>query len=132
MVHIYLEFRYDFIMDEKNKIRYCLWLPLKLIRPNKYTVRIVKFGTFHLEAHKEDLIKWRLYPDGIFIVHFYYKWLEFGVLFILNLIWFESSNYHLKFKIFLWLVKKTKILWQGQGECPFCGNFETINHLFVT
>lgn len=45
-----------------------------------------------------------------------------------------------KIKIFLWLVKKNRILtktniakggWPGSLDCPFCGLPESINHLFV-
>ena len=52
-----------------------------------------------------------------------------------------KSKIPLKIKIFLWLLRNDGILtksnlakrgWQGNLDCPFCGSFESIDHLFVT
>jgi zinc-binding in reverse transcriptase len=50
------------------------------------------------------------------------------------------SQIPLKIQIFLWLVRKNKILtkkkllkggWQGSSQCVFCSDTKNINHLFI-
>jgi zinc-binding in reverse transcriptase len=83
---------------------------------------------------------WRWCNIGIFSVHSCYYSLDFGggKHSAFQSIW--SASIHLKFKIFLWLVRQNKILtkknlikkgWQVDMHYIFCNDIETADHLFI-
>jgi hypothetical protein len=95
---------------------------------------------FTLTDFLEDRLLWRWSNNGQFSVHSFYTWLEFGGIpnSEFDTIW--KAPIPLKVKIFLWLLKKNKVLtklnlvkkgWLGPIDCPFCGLPESIDHLFV-
>ena len=87
-----------------------------------------------------DTLYWRWSSVGKFTVHSFYQWLEFGGIKNITFKTIWLSKMPLKIKIFLYLLKRDKILtkgnlikrgWQGDPSCPFCGEFESTDHLFV-
>jgi hypothetical protein len=87
-----------------------------------------------------DTLLWRWSSIGKFTVHSYYMWLEYGGIpnFEFTFIW--SSKIPLKIKKIFYLLKRNKLLtkenlshrgWIGNTSCPFCGSFESTDHLFV-
>jgi len=93
-----------------------------------------------LSSHLEDRLIWRWSQDDHFIVHSFYKWLEYGGIpnSEYDTIW--KSHVPLKIKIFLWLVRRDKILtkvnlatkgWPGDLTCAFCDQHESTDHLFI-
>jgi zinc-binding in reverse transcriptase len=83
---------------------------------------------------------WRWSVSGIFSVHSFYEWLDFGG--IINneydIVW--KSDIPFKIKKNAWLVRKKKILtndnlvhrgWDGDTFFAFCGSYEDIDHFFV-
>ena len=99
-----------------------------------------QFLHFTLNNSLEDRLLWRWSITGTFTVYSFYKWLEYGGIpnTEYDTIW--KSKIPLKIKIFLWLVRKNKILtklnlvkkgWSGPTDCPFCGLPESTDHLFT-
>jgi hypothetical protein len=92
------------------------------------------FFHFTLSDQLEYRIIWRWSTNDNFTVHSFYKWLEYGGMpnSKFSTIW--KSHIPLKIKIFLWLVRKDKILsktnlvskgWQGDTKCVFCDQIES-------
>ena len=99
-----------------------------------------RFQHFTLSDRLEDRLIWRWSKDDNFTVHSFYQWLEYGGIpnKEYNSIW--KSHIPLKIKIFLWLVRRDKILtkinlvakgWQGDISCVFCGQPGDTEHLFI-
>jgi zinc-binding in reverse transcriptase len=97
-------------------------------------------GILHLNPLENDICVWRWHSSGFFSVHSFYEWLDFGgvVSQEYDIVW--KSKIPLKIKIFMWLVRRKRILtkdqllkrgWQGDLSCIFCGQLETIDHLLV-
>ena len=87
-----------------------------------------------------DSLLWRWSSNGTFSVHSYYLWLEYGGMVNTEFTAIWSSKIPLKIKIFLYLLKRNKVLtkenliskgWTGDTSCVFCGAFESTDHLFV-
>jgi zinc-binding in reverse transcriptase len=87
-----------------------------------------------------DEIIWRWKQDECFSTHSLYIWLEFGGIFNPQFTHTWKAPISLKIKIFLWLVHQNKILikdnlikrrWHGDTKYIFCGEFETVTHLFI-
>lgn len=87
-----------------------------------------------------DTLSWRWSNIGAFSVHSFYLWLEYGGIKNSTYTTILLSKMPLKIKIFLYLLKRNKILtkgnllkkgWQGDTSCHFCGELETTDHLFV-
>lgn len=87
-----------------------------------------------------NTLYWRWSYVDKFTVHSFYQWLEFGGIknTEFNSIWLFKLS--LKIKVFLYLLKRDKVLtkgnllkkdWQDDHACPFCGELETTDHLFV-
>ena len=100
-----------------------------------------KISNLVLNIFQHDQLVWRWSTSGMFTVHYFYAWLDYGGVPNNTFITIWQAKIPLKIKIFLWLVKKNKILtkvnlakrgWQGSVDCPFCGLAESTNHLFVT
>jgi zinc-binding in reverse transcriptase len=78
--------------------------------------------------------------SGLFSVHLFYEWLDFGGIISneFNIVW--QSKIPFKVKIFMWLVRRKRILtkdqlfrkgWTGDSCCVFCGEHDDIHHIFV-
>ena len=89
----------------------------------------------------EDRLIWRWANNASFTVHSFYRWLEYGGIPNTEYQSIWKSHIPLKIKIFLWLVRKNKILtkanlkikgWQDDSFCVFCSQLETTDHLFVS
>ena len=100
----------------------------------------ITYDKVFFDLSKPDYISWRWGPCGKFTVHSLYLWIvNRGIPnTTYDTLW--NSNIPLKIKVFMWLVMQDKILtkenllnkgWQGDISCPFCGVFETTDHLFV-
>lgn len=87
------------------------------------------------------MICWRWTNTGRFTVHSLYKWIEYGDIpnHTYDQTW--TAKIPLKIEVFVWLVRQNKVLtkhnllkkdWLEDPSCPFCGQLETTNHLFVT
>jgi zinc-binding in reverse transcriptase len=98
-----------------------------------------KLSTISLNTQEDSYI-WRWNNKGIFTTNSCYSWLDFGGVenTQYQLVW--SASIPLKIKMFLWLVRKNKILtkdnlqkrgWRGQTKCIFCKAHETIDHIFI-
>lgn len=86
-----------------------------------------------------DSSRWLLEKNGQFSVKSFYNVLAVKqVDFPFKYFW--KIKLPLKIKVFMWLIDKNSILtrdnllhrgWQGPKECVFCGNDESIDHLFL-
>lgn len=67
-------------------------------------------ATFTIQPLVLAKILWTWNSSGIFLVHSFYEWTEFGgmINYEYDVIW--QSKIPLKIKIFLWLVRKKKVL----------------------
>jgi zinc-binding in reverse transcriptase len=96
-----------------------------------------EFQHFVLHSCDNDTLQWRWNSKGRFSVHFLYNWLEYcgfkNTKF--SVLW--RTNISLKIKIFVWLVRKNRVLtklnlqkkgWNENVRCMFCA----ADHLFVT
>lgn len=86
-----------------------------------------------------DSSRWLLEKNGQFSFKSFYnvlvtKQIDFPFKY------FWKLHLPLKINVFMWLVEKKSILtrdnllhraWKGPKECVFCGNDETIDHLFL-
>jgi zinc-binding in reverse transcriptase len=97
--------------------------------------------TFTLHPLQYDIIQWRWHKLGLFSVHSFYKWLDFGGIINseFDIVW--GSKIPFKIKIFTWLVRRQIFLtkdqllkrcWIADSCCDFYGQFEDIYHLFVS
>jgi zinc-binding in reverse transcriptase len=93
-----------------------------------------------LISEKENKIIWRWNTSGVFTVHSFYIWLNDGCTLSKDYHILRHSKLPLKIHIFLWLVRKNRILtkdnlvkhgWQENTSCVFCLEKETCDHLFV-
>jgi zinc-binding in reverse transcriptase len=89
----------------------------------------------------QDSIRFRWTPSGHFTVHAMYHWLQYGGIINNDYLPIWKSKISLKIKIFLWLVRRNRILsktnlknrgWIGSTQCAFCSDEESTDHLFVT
>ena len=86
-----------------------------------------------------DSIHWRLTMNGIFSMkHMYMDLVDSGPIPISIHIW--KIKVPLRIKVFMWFVHKEVVLtkdnlakhnWEGSQRCSFCGQYETIKHLFL-
>jgi zinc-binding in reverse transcriptase len=97
-------------------------------------------GSFSLQPLKNDLFHWRWHNSGLFLVHYFYEWLDFGGVINteFDVIW--KSKIPLKIKIFMWLLRRKRLLikdqllkcsWIGDFKCVFYDQDENDDHLFV-
>jgi zinc-binding in reverse transcriptase len=84
---------------------------------------------------------WRWTAHDKFTVYFLYLWLEYGGVNNTEYNIFWSLNIPLKIKIFVWFVKRNKILtkinlakkgWIEFVTCMFCDSDEDTIYLFVS
>lgn len=87
-----------------------------------------RFLHFTLSPHLEDRLIWRWTNDDNFIVHSFYKLLEYGDIPNTEYQTLWKSHITLKIKNFIWLVRRNKILtktnlsikgWLGDITCVF-------------
>ena len=88
----------------------------------------------------EDQVTWTLTANGIFSVKSLYNEMMLNDIgYPHKFMW--KAKLPQKIKIFLWLVLRNSILtkdnlvrrgWKGSVNCHFCGDVETINHLFIS
>ena len=88
----------------------------------------------------DDQVKWSLTKNGIFSVKSLYRELTLNSIgYPHKFMW--KAKIPLKIKIFLWLTLRKSILtkdnllrrgWKGNSLCHFCGNLETVDHLFIS
>jgi hypothetical protein len=86
-----------------------------------------------------DSFCWKLTPNGLFTVKSMYEDLMNGhTRYLRTYLW--KLKIPLKIKIFMWFLSRKVLLtkdnlakrnWQGNTRCPFCGDSETIEHLFI-
>jgi hypothetical protein len=65
---------------------------------------------FSLNSMLSDTIVWRWSPSGIFSIHSLYEWLEYEKFFNLEYASNWNTKIPLKIKIFLWLLKRERVL----------------------
>jgi zinc-binding in reverse transcriptase len=77
----------------------------------------------------------------MFSVHSLYQWLEYGGIQNTNFTVMWKTNLSLKIKIFIWLVRRNRVLiklnlikkgWTGSTHHMFYSEEESTDHLFVT
>jgi zinc-binding in reverse transcriptase len=97
-------------------------------------------GSFSLQPLKNDLFHWRWHKSGLFSVHSFYEWLDFGGVINTEFVVIWKSKIPLKIKIFMSLLRRTRLLtkdqllkrgWIGDSKCVFCDQDENADHLFV-
>jgi zinc-binding in reverse transcriptase len=100
-----------------------------------------EFRTFILNQYNEDIILWRWHSKASFSMHSLYRWLEYGGFKNTDFAVIWKTNIPLKIKIFVWLVRKNRVLtkinlskkdWNENTQCMFCKEDESTDHLFVT
>ena len=89
---------------------------------------------------ERDEIKWTLDKKGVYTVKSFYRHLiENGVKYPHLYMW--KIKMPPRIKVFMWLALRKSTLtkdnlirrgWKGDDKCPFCGQKENINHLFLT
>ena len=87
-----------------------------------------------------DIFHWNLTPNGTFTVKSMYEDLMNGhTRFLQKYLW--KLKIPLKIKVFMWFLHKKVLLtkdnlakrnWKGDSHCSFCGNSETVDHLFIS
>ena len=99
------------------------------------------FQHFTLSSNMEDRLIWRWSQNDLFTVNSFYKWLEFGGFPNSEFKHIWIAHIPLKIKVFLWLLKRDKLLtktnlrdkgWPGDLTCVFCSAQENADHLFVS
>jgi zinc-binding in reverse transcriptase len=80
-------------------------------------------------------------PLGFLLVNSLYEWLKYRGISNLKYVTVWNTQFPLKIKIYLWLLKRDRALtklnlqkrgWQGFIHYEFCTGSESSNHLFVT
>ena len=83
---------------------------------------------------------WSLNQNGMFTVKSMYEDLMDGhTRFLRTCLW--NLKIQLKIKVFMWFLDRKVLLmkdnlakrkWHGDSHCSFCGNNESIDHLFIS
>jgi hypothetical protein len=113
---------------------------LGYLRLEKQTLDSV-IREIQVTSSQTDYYIWRWQDSAKFKVHLLYEWLDFGGVpnTDFDIVW--KSKLPMKIKVFMWLVRRKRIMtkdlllkrgWVGDSSCVFCGEHETIHHLFVT
>jgi hypothetical protein len=89
--------------------------------------------------HDSDRFVWKLTPNGVFSVKSMYEDLiNDNTPYMKKYIW--KIKIPLKIKIFIWFLSNKVLLtkdnlvkrrWSGCTKCVFCGDQETVEHLFI-
>ena len=82
-----------------------------------------------------------LEPKGIYTVKSYYNFVNFRGVILDNIMTIWNANVPQRIQIFLWLLVKNKPLTRDNLQkrqhvedvtCLFCGESESVDHLFLT
>jgi zinc-binding in reverse transcriptase len=68
------------------------------------------FSVFMLHSESNDVLLWRCQNVRMFSVHYLYSWLEFAGITNTEYMVMWKINIPLKIKIFVWLVRRNRVL----------------------